>query len=80
MSNEPKLPPLVVSTLVNSQNERLTIERVQSGRFKGCTLLVLHEDEGGNPHPVWAPMLLDSQTVQFLLYELAKLADQNTQT
>jgi hypothetical protein len=65
------LRPDVVSSYRNSENERVTIQRVRRGKFEGRYLLCIHDDDdqGGTV----APTLLDEGLRQFLLGELDKL-------
>lgn len=56
--------PEVVSSHVNSEGERATVERVTSGPFAGRFLLVFHDDDA--PPDRVAPMLLDAGTVAWL--------------
>lgn len=70
MADEPR----VVSFHKNIERELITIEQVESGRFKGEHILVVHDD------PSWAggsdaraPMLLDEGTRRWLREELEKL-------
>lgn len=53
----------VVASHVNTEGERITIERMVGGEFDGQFLLVIHDDA---PSPHFAPMLLDEGTRDWL--------------
>jgi len=55
---------------VNSQGERITIERPTSGPFIGDLILVIYDDP---PLCTPAPMLLDDGTMEWLSRSLADL-------
>ena len=61
-------------TMINGEKERISIETVRIGKFKGQSILVIYDDEGeGAMPPVRALHLLDEMTIAWLLEELAKL-------
>lgn len=55
--------PLPVFSHVNAENEKITLDRVMSGPFKGQHLLTIHDDP---PSHARAPMLLDEETREWL--------------
>ena len=59
---------IVMSSHVNSQNEKISIESIDKGQFAGQLLLVVHDDKkaGGTV----APMLLDKSTITWLMQTL----------
>jgi len=60
-----------ITSLINSQNERIEIKKINSGDFDGQYLLVIHDDR--HVSNVKALHLLDESTVRWLLKELPKL-------
>ncbi|MBV1928678.1 MAG: hypothetical protein KUG81_04120 [Gammaproteobacteria bacterium] len=60
------------TSLVNSQGEKIEIHKVEGGKFKDQSTLVLHDDW---PSTATAYHLLDDKTVDWLLVELQKLKD-----
>jgi len=70
--------PSVIAAHRNSENELLTINRVENGAFAGKHVLVIHDDSdaGGT----MAPMLLDPGTIGFLLKALEVLRAQSSAT
>ena len=66
--------PSVVSEHINSEQERISIERVIGGRFDGQYLLVIHDDDSPRGRPgTRAPMLLDAGTADWLSEHLINL-------
>jgi hypothetical protein len=59
----------VITVVDNSENERLSINKITHGKFKGQYVLYVYDDER---NPV-APHLLDKKTRDWLLKELPKL-------
>ena len=57
--------------IVNSQNETLSIGKIQGGMFEGQHLLCIHDDK--EVSDTIAMHLLDKETIAFLLEELPKL-------
>lgn len=57
------MQPLSTFSHVNSEREKITVDRVMSGPFKGQHLLVIHDDP---PSTTTAPMLLDKGTRDWL--------------
>lgn len=51
---------------VNTENEKIEIRTIPSGKFEGQKLLVIHSDDLGD----YAPLLLDEGTVKWLLLVL----------
>ena len=52
---------------VNGEGERISVDLVPSGKFKGERILVIHDDPPPNGTGTKAPMLLDESTVEWLL-------------
>ena len=57
---------------VNTEGERIAIERVTDGPFAGRQVLVLYDDPPPNGTGQRAPMLLDEGTRRWLLDALAE--------
>ena len=62
--------PTTIAAHFNSQNEKISIERVVAGDFRGQLLLVIHDD---HPSTTIAPMLLDDGTRLFLIEQCREL-------
>ena len=62
---------IVMSSHVNSQNEKISIESCDSGAFAGQLLLVMHDDNAYHGCTK-APMLLDKSTITWLMQTLRK--------
>ena len=61
---------IVMSSHVNSQNEKISIESSDSGAFAGQLLLVMHDDNAYHGWGTKAPMLLDKSTITWLMQTL----------
>jgi hypothetical protein len=66
----------IVSVHRNSEGEKITIERVTSGAFKGRLILCIYDDDNSTDwraklgQPTCAPMLLDEGTADWLRRQL----------
>lgn len=60
---------IVTATITNTEGEKLTIEKVEHGQFAGQHVLVAHCEQTLTS----VSTLLDTETVAWLLAELAKL-------
>lgn len=67
----------IVSSYSNSEGERISIQRVESGPFEGQLLLCIHDDDDSSDwrakmgKPAVAPHLLDEGTREWLLGQLS---------
>ena len=64
----------ITVSMVNSENEKISIEYINTGRFKGQRILVITDDDRGNITPPLRSLhLLDEMTINWLLKELSNL-------
>lgn len=61
--------PVVISEMVNSNNERISIQSYAKDNERGIVLCI-HDDE---PSDIIAPHLLDDETVSWLKTQLDNL-------
>jgi len=61
---------VVLASHTNSENERVTIERITDGQFAGQYVLCIHDDYTSK---VVAPTLLDGGTRRWLIREMLYL-------
>lgn len=65
------MPTKTLARHYNSQNEKITIDRILKGGYKGQLLLIIHDDHQPEGSGVKAPMLLDQSTIDWLVEQLS---------